>query len=133
MVSGTLMKITDRNYPIHINLLLPSFDNDAAHIADEINKAKIETIGTIDSTHFVWPINREQSLTLLDFSVKNCLPLFGTFQDAMAPNEWSVYHSRLSFSLNLKLISPQEVVNKAIETYYEKQHKIAFHQLEGFL
>lgn len=109
------------------------FENDLTPIANEINKAKIKTIGSVDSKHFVWPINREQSLALLDFFVANCLPLFGTFQDAMAPNEWSIYHSRLSFSLNIKLISPEEVVNKAIETYYKRKDHIAFHQLEGFV
>jgi deoxyribodipyrimidine photolyase-related protein len=70
---------------------------------------------------------------LLDYFTENCLPLFGTFQDAMAPGEWSLYHSRLSFSMNVKLISPQEVVNKAIEVYTRRPQEIAYHQLEGFV
>jgi deoxyribodipyrimidine photolyase-related protein len=69
----------------------------------------------------------------MDFFVKECLPLFGTFQDAMAPEEWSVYHSRLSFSMNVKLISPQEVVNKAIEEYQKRPEEIEYNQLEGFV
>ncbi len=109
------------------------FTNNVTNIEIEINKSGVKTIGEVDSENFVWPINRDQSLTLLDFFVKECLPLFGTFQDAMAPNEWSLYHSRLSFSLNIKLISPQEVVNKAIEEYYKRPNEIEYNQLEGFV
>lgn len=109
------------------------FSNDLSKIENEMLQSKIKTIGTVDSKNFIWPINRAQSLMLLDFFVENCLPLFGTFQDAMAPNEWSIYHSRLSFSLNTKLISPQEVVNKAIAAHFKSPASIAFHQLEGFV
>jgi deoxyribodipyrimidine photolyase-related protein len=54
-------------------------------------------------------VNREQSLQL-DFFLAECLPLFGSYQDAMSPNEWSLYHARISFSMNIKMISPQEVI-----------------------
>ena len=109
------------------------FNNDTSAIETEILKANLKTIGTVESKQFLWPINRIQSLELLDFFVEFCLPLFGTFQDAMAPKEWSIYHSRLSFSMNIKLLSPQEVVNKAIEKYKENPEAIEFHQLEGFV
>lgn len=108
------------------------FENDVQEIEIELQKADIKTIGTVDSKHFLWPINREQSLALLDFFVEYCLALFGTYQDAMAPNEWSLYHSRLSFSMNTKMLSPKEVVDKAIEACH-KNDQIAFHQLEGFV
>ena len=109
------------------------FSNDVTEIENEIIRSNIKTIGKVDSKQFIWPINRKQSLDLLDFFIKNCLKLFGTFQDAMAPNEWSIYHSRLSFSMNIKLISPKEVVDKAIEAYHKNSDEIAFHQLEGFV
>jgi deoxyribodipyrimidine photolyase-related protein len=70
---------------------------------------------------------------LLDFFVEHCLALFGTFQDAMAPNEWSLYHSRLSFSMNIKMLSPKEVIDKAIEAYQKFPDKIQYNQLEGFV
>jgi deoxyribodipyrimidine photolyase-related protein len=109
------------------------FTNDVTEIENEIKKTSIKTIGIIDSKNFLWPINRKQSLQLLDFFITECLPLFGTFQDAMAPNEWSIYHSRLSFSMNIKLISPKEVVNKAIEEYHKRPNEIEYNQLEGFV
>lgn len=109
------------------------FSNNVSPIAATIAQAGIASIGSVDALHFFWPINRAQSLELLNYFVTNCLPLFGTFQDAMAPGAWSVYHSRLSFSLNLKMLSPQEVVNKAIEAYTLYPQHIAYHQLEGFV
>jgi deoxyribodipyrimidine photolyase-related protein len=65
--------------------------------------------------------------------VIECLPLFGTYEDAMTPNEWSLYHSRISFSLNTKLISPIEVINKAIDEWKKRPNEIEFNQLEGFV
>jgi deoxyribodipyrimidine photolyase-related protein len=109
------------------------FSNDLSTIETEINKTGVKTIGTVDSKHFLWPIKRSEAIELLDFFTENCLPLFGTFQDAMAPDEWSIYHSRLSFSMNIKLISPKEVVDKAIEVYAKNLDLIEFNQLEGFV
>lgn len=109
------------------------FQNKVTHIVSEIQKTDIQTIGNIDANNFVWPINRKQSLALLDFFVTECLALFGSYQDAMTPNEWSLYHARLSFSMNVKMISPLEVINRAILEWENNPEKIAYHQLEGFV
>ena len=109
------------------------FNNEVSAIYEEINSTDIKTIGTIDSKHFVWPINRIQSLALLDFFATECLPLFGSYQDAMSPNEWSLYHSRISFSMNLKLISPKEVIERVTNEWLKRSHEIEYHQLEGFV
>jgi deoxyribodipyrimidine photolyase-related protein len=109
------------------------FNNDVSKIYLEIQKTNIKTIGNIDAKNFVWPINRKQSLELLDFFVAECLPLFGSYQDAMTPNEWSLYHSRVSFSMNIKMISPQEVINKCIEEWQKRPAEIEYNQLEGFV
>jgi len=109
------------------------FSNNVVEIEQEIKKAGIKTIGSVDAKNFIWPVNRAQSLELLDFFVEHCLALFGTFQDAMTPNEWSLYHSRLSFAMNIKLISPKEVIDKAIKAYEKSPDKIQYNQLEGFV
>ncbi|GAW90197.1 cryptochrome/photolyase family protein [Flavobacterium psychrophilum] len=99
----------------------------------EIHKTNIKTIGNIDAKNFVWPTTRTQSLKLLDFFVTECLTLFGSYQDAMTPNQWSLYHSRISFSMNVKLISPLEVINRAIQEWESRPDQIAYNQLEGFV
>ncbi len=109
------------------------FDNDVTEIVHEIEKADIKTIGNINPKKFIWPINRKQSLQLLNFFVKECLPLFGTYEDAMNTTEWSLYHSRLSFSMNTKMLSPKEVISAAIEEWQQRQVEITYNQIEGFV
>lgn len=109
------------------------FNNDVSKIVAEIKDTDISTIGSIDAANFVWPINREQSLALLDFFVAEFLPLFGSYQDAMTPNEWSLYHSRISFSMNVKMISPKEVIDRAIQEWENRKDEIEYNQLEGFV
>jgi deoxyribodipyrimidine photolyase-related protein len=72
-------------------------------------------------------------LELLDFFVEHCLPFLGTFQDAMQQNQWSIYHSRLSFSMNTKMISPKEVIDAAIQSWEKNPSEISLNQLEGFV
>lgn len=109
------------------------FNTDVSVLMEELLQNDLKTIGTIDAKQFIWPINRAQSLQLLDFFVAECLPFFGSYQDAMAPNEWSLYHSRLSFSLNTKMISPSEVISSAIAEWGKNPERITYHQLEGFV
>jgi deoxyribodipyrimidine photolyase-related protein len=109
------------------------FKNDVSDILIGIKKTDIKTIGSIEANNFLWPINRQQSLELLDFFATECLPLFGSFQDAMSPNEWSIYHSRISFSMNIKLISPKEVIERVTKEWQERSNEIEYHQLEGFV
>ncbi len=108
------------------------FHRDVSNLVEMIHKHGVQTIGEVDGKQFLWPVTRNESLELLDFFVAYCLPLFGTFQDAMTPDAWSVYHSRLSFALNVKLISPKEVIEKVIEAYRENK-AVALNQVEGFV
>ena len=117
----------------HICTAPLEFDNDVTDIVAMIGKTDIKTMGTIEAKHFIWPVNRKQALKLLDFFVEECLPLFGTYEDAMTPHTWSLYHSRLSFTMNTKMLSPREVIDKAILQWEKYPHKIEMNQLEGFV
>jgi deoxyribodipyrimidine photolyase-related protein len=142
LMNGTEPETGQWNYDSNNRKKLPKnheplqpfvFENNLTEILDEIQKTDIKTIGNIDAKHNLWPINRAQSLELLSFFVKECLPLFGTFQDAMMPNGWSLYHARLSFSMNTKMISPNEVIDTAIEEWRNRPNEIEYNQLEGFV
>ena len=67
--------------------------------------------GRLDS--FAWPLTRAQALQALDAFIRERLPLFGPYQDAIWPGEPWLYHAQLSAALNLKLLRPQEVVDAA--------------------
>lgn len=110
------------------------FGHNVEDILERLKRHGINTMGKADM-HLLWPINRAQSLELLRYFCEYCLPAFGRFQDAMTqqhPAQWSLYHSRLSFSLNAKLISPLEVINAVIEHYQANPH-IEIAQVEGFV
>ncbi|MEA5141293.1 cryptochrome/photolyase family protein [Arcicella rigui] len=109
------------------------FDRDVSDIEVLLQKQGIQTIGSVDAKHFFWPVTRSESLQLLHFFVEHCLPNFGTYEDAMAMQYWSVYHARLSFSMNLKLLSPLEIVETAVAHWQANQDSISIAQIEGFV
>ena len=122
-----------KKIPANHSVITPLlFHRDVSTLVEMIHKHGVQTIGEVDEKQFLWPVTRNESMELLDFFVAYCLPLFGTFQDAMTPDAWSVYHSRLSFALNVKLISPHEVIEKVIQDYRENK-AVAINQVEGFV
>lgn len=116
------------------------FANDVTAILERIERNGIKTIGEAQS-QLLWPVNRQQAISLLDFFCQRCLSNFGRFQDAMTgqlsdlseDKGWSLYHSRLSFALNSKIISPQFVVNKVIQYYRLNNSEVGLAQVEGFV
>lgn len=109
------------------------FENDATEIAAMLDKAKIKTMGSATPAKLDWPVTRQQSLRLLSAFMQERLPYFGQYQDAMSKRCYLLFHSRLSFSLNTKMISPTEVVEAAINAYEENKSLITLAQVEGFI
>lgn len=108
------------------------FKNPAQDILKMIHTEQIPFIGSMPSDQLMWPVNRSQSLELLQYFLHHMLPYFGTFQDAMHTDYWSLYHSRLSFSINSKMLSPAEVLRETL-AYWEKNRQISITQVEGFI
>jgi len=108
------------------------FKKEVSELVEILNDLQIDTIGSLDEGNFIWPVSRKESLELLNFFVDSCLDNFGDYQDAMAEGEWSVYHSRLSFAMNSKMLSPLEVV-KAVEKAWHKNSEIPISSVEGFI
>lgn len=108
------------------------FKKEVSDLVKTLEDLKIEIIGEVDPEHFIWPVSRKESLKLLDFFVDKCLDNFGDYQDAMAEGEWSVYHSRLSFAMNSKMLTPLEVV-KAVEDAWRKNSDLPISSVEGFI
>lgn len=109
------------------------FNRSVADILDRLARHEVQTIGKIEDQTLIWPIDRQDALRLLEFFLDQCLPLFGTYQDALTDRGWSLFHSRLSFSLNIKLISPREVVQSALNYWQCHQDTVSLPQIEGFV
>jgi deoxyribodipyrimidine photolyase-related protein len=80
---------------------------------------------------FWWPTNRNTALSFLDDFLENRFHNFGVYEDAISTQYPFIYHSLLSPLINLGLITPQEVIDKAID--YADQNKIPLNSLEGFI
>jgi deoxyribodipyrimidine photolyase-related protein len=111
------------------------FDNDVEAILGRIDAHGIDYFGERRSA-LPWTVNRSQALELLTFFCRNCLPRFGRFQDAMTcqhEHRWSLYHSRLSFALNCKILHPGEVIEAAIACFENDKNRVSIAQIEGFV
>ncbi|MDX1686097.1 MAG: cryptochrome/photolyase family protein [Saprospiraceae bacterium] len=108
------------------------FHRDVSEIVEQIESRDIKTIGRIDKEDFIWPVSREEGKEMLDHFIARCLPDFGRYQDAMTPDYWSIYHSRLSFLLNTKMLHPMEVIRQ-VEVAWNKDKNIDIAQAEGFI
>ena len=104
---------------------------------DAITHEVIELVKARFSHHpgaldcFGWPVTRAQALQALQAFVRERLPLFGRYQDAMWPDDPWLYHSHLSAALNLKLLNPREVVAAAVAAHRDGHAPLA--SVEGFV
>ena len=110
-----------------------SFHYEISDIVSLISDQQVRTIGRIDESNFVWPLTREDAMNQLQFFIDQCLPQFGTYQDAMTTQSWSLFHSRISFALNAKLIDPLEVIHTVEKAYHNQPDHAPLSAIEGFI
>jgi deoxyribodipyrimidine photolyase-related protein len=84
-----------------------------------------------ESCDFWLPTSRKEALKWLDQFIGERLANFGDYEDAISKKSDFVFHSVLTPTLNLGLITPAEVVNTAISS--AKKHKVPLNSLEGFV
>jgi deoxyribodipyrimidine photolyase-related protein len=120
----------DHQVPIPKPLL---FNNDVSRVVRTIRNKKVVTIGEIQPAGLIWPISREQSLDALKHFVDYFLPAFGTYQDAMTSANWHLFHCRLSFAMNTKMLHPLEVIETAVKAWQKKPSQVEIQQVEGFV
>lgn len=84
-----------------------------------------------DLSTFNWPVTREDALVAMRAFMRERLPRFGEYQDAMWTDEPWLYHSLLSVALNLKLLNPREVIAAALAEYRAGHAPIE--AVEGFV
>lgn len=81
--------------------------------------------------HFDWAVTPEQAGLALDDFIANRLAGFGPYEDAMWTGEPYLFHSRLSYAANLKLLDPREAIGRAEEAWRSGQAPLP--SVEGFI
>ena len=83
-------------------------------------------------TDTVWmPLTREAAIDNLDYFLEVKFKEFGTYEDAILKEDTFLFHSGISSSLNIGLIPPADVINKALK--YANKENTPINSLEGFI
>ena len=109
----------------------PKFEPDA------ITQACIELVESRFGDHFGnldefrWPVTRDEAEEAADAFFAERIERFGPYQDAMVAGEDDLFHSMLSTSINLGLLDPLELCQRAEQAY--RDGKAPINSVEGFI
>ncbi len=108
----------------------PRFSPDAetAQVIDMVSK-NFAHFGSLDG--FGWAVTRADAQTALDHFITRALPRFGAEQDAMLTGDPFLSHALISPYLNLGLLDPLEVCQRAEAAYHAGDAPIE--AVEGFI
>ncbi|GAA0791715.1 cryptochrome/photolyase family protein [Marinobacterium sediminicola] len=84
-----------------------------------------------DLHEFGWGVTAAHAKEALDSFIRERLPLFGDYQDAMRAGDPWLYHSHLSVYINLGLLDPMQAI-RAAEAAYESG-SAPLNAVEGFI
>ena len=84
-----------------------------------------------DLEPFGWAVTRADALRALAAFLRDCLPFFGDYQDAMKTGEGFLYHGVISPYLNAGLLTADEVCRAAVDAY--QSGAAPMNAVEGFL
>jgi deoxyribodipyrimidine photolyase-related protein len=104
-------------------------NNDINDLKNKINLIFKDHPGSAD---YLWmPTNRQEALKWMDKFFKTKFHNFGIYEDAIIDNNNFLFHSALSPIVNMGLLTPDEIIQKAVK--FSKQESIPLNSLEGFI
>jgi deoxyribodipyrimidine photolyase-related protein len=105
--------------------------HDHREVWQAIEAAGVASFGEPCAKHFRWPLNRAEALQQMKHFMTQVLPYFGDFQDAMSTQASRLFHSQLSFALNVKMLNPREVIAAAEDQWRHGKAPLA--AVEGYI
>ena len=82
-------------------------------------------------SHLWMPITREDAFGQLDDFLHSKFGNFGTYEDAVHSENNFLFHSALSTSMNMGLLTPREVIGITID--FSEKHNVPINSVEGFI
>ncbi len=104
-------------------------DKTTRAVMELVSRELPKHFGSLES--FAWPVTRADALDFVEDFLEHRLDLFGPFEDAIVTGERSLYHSLLSPLLNIGLLDPLDVCQKAEKRY--RSGKARLSSVEGFI
>ena len=110
---------------------IPSFKPDeiTAAVMDLVADSFPDHFGDLEPFDFA--VTRKDAEVALKAFIKDRLPSFGDYQDAMAKGEDTLFHSILSIYMNIGLLDPLPVCKAAEKAYHDG--KAPLNAVEGFI
>ncbi len=94
-----------------------------------VDKNFPENPGTTEG--FPYPVTHEGVKEWFRDFLENRLGMFGDYEDAIESNESFLFHSVISYALNIGLITPQEVLDETLA--FAEENPTGLNSLEGFI
>ncbi len=94
-----------------------------------VARAFADHFGALDG--FGWPVTAADAQVALDRFVRERLPHFGDWQDAMKTGEFALFHALISTSLNVGLLEPRTVCQAAADAF--AAGLVPLNAAEGFI
>ena len=107
------------------------------HTPDDITREVLNLVGKRFADHFGdlepfhYAVTREGAEADLTVFLKDCLPMFGDYQDAMANGEAFLFHSVISMYINCGLLDPRAVCEAAAAEW--EAGRAPINAVEGFI
>jgi deoxyribodipyrimidine photolyase-related protein len=104
---------------------------------DSLSQEVIDLVSVKFSDHFgdilpfYFAVTHKQALAALDLFIETRLAQFGDYQDVMLQDEPWMYHSHLSFYINIGMLSPLACIQQAEKAYHNG--KVSLNSAEGFI
>jgi deoxyribodipyrimidine photolyase-related protein len=109
----------------------PRFAPDAVtrEVMALVARAFPDHFGDLDG--FAWPVTAGDAERALDAFIRQRLPFFGDWQDAMKTGEFALFHALISTSLNVGLLDARAVCAAAEKAY--RAGRVKLNAAEGFI
>jgi len=111
----------------------PAYRHDVSDLLAMLDDCGVSYFGEVEAAALDWPLTEAEAQQELEDFLHHRLQHFGDYQDALSERGPWLYHSRLSVAMNLKLISPMLVIERAVAHWQAHQNSISFSQIEGFV
>ncbi len=118
--------------PKNLEVPLPKFFGENEYVKEAKKYVEKHFSNNLGNTeNFIYPISHSEAKKALNCFLKDRLNNFGPYEDAISHKNEFNFHSILSSSINIGLLTPQEVIDETLK--YADENKVHFPSLEGFI